>query len=48
MKHQDAIETGRRVQEAIKHLDDLYVSIIIKENGGRQVVIRKKGVDNAN
>lgn len=47
MKHLEAVETGQRVQEAIKHLDDLYVSIVIRENGGRRVVIRKKGGEDA-
>lgn len=48
MNHKEAMDVGQRVQEAIKHLDDLYVSIIIKENGHRQVVIRQKGGSDAN
>jgi hypothetical protein len=31
-----------RVSQAIKTLDDLYVVIVIKQSGLREVVIRKK------
>ncbi len=43
MDQETALAVALEVQEAIKDLPHLYVSIIIKESGIRQVVIRKKG-----
>lgn len=46
MEHDKAVTYATQVQDAIKHLDNLYVSVIIKENGHRQIVIREKGGNN--
>lgn len=43
MTHEKAMDVAQEVTEVIKPLDHLYCSIIIKENGNRQVVIRVKG-----
>lgn len=42
MGQEEALQVAQDVQEAIKELP-YYVSIIIKTNGERQVIIRKKG-----
>lgn len=46
MQHQEAVLIGQEVSEAIKTLEHLYVSIIVKSDGNRIVVIRKKGDHN--
>lgn len=43
MEHDKALAYAQEVQTAIKHLEKLYVSVIIKQNGHRQIVIREKG-----
>lgn len=43
MNHDTAMEVASEVEQAIKHLKHLYISILVKENGIRQVVVRKKG-----
>lgn len=48
MKHEEALEVAKEVEDSIKHLTHLYVSVIIKENGNRTVVVRKKGVSDVN
>lgn len=48
MKHEEALRVALEVQEAIRELEHLYVAVIIKENGNRVVVIRKKGDSHAN
>lgn len=42
MRHEEALKCAHEVGNAIKDLDHLYVSIIIRQNGERQVVIRLK------
>lgn len=45
MEHLIAVNYARKVSEALKlaKLDDeLYVSVIIKENGHRQITVRAK------
>ncbi len=42
MEHEEALKVAHEVQEAIRELDHLYVSVIIKPDGKRQVIIRRK------
>ncbi len=42
MTQKEAELTCIRVTQAIKGLDDLYVVIVLKSSGAREVVIRKK------
>lgn len=46
MTHDEAMIVASEVEEAIKDLKHLYLSIIIKSSGERQVIIRKKGANN--
>lgn len=46
MDQETALKVAQAVQFAIKDLP-YYVSIILKENGNRIVVIREKGGNNA-
>lgn len=41
MTHEDAMQVAQEVQEAIKSLDHLYVTILRKENGHYFVTIKK-------
>ncbi len=43
MKQQEAIIVAEQVTKAIQHIDTLYVSIVLKNGGNREVVIRMKG-----
>lgn len=44
MTQDEAMVVATEVEQAIKELKHLYLSIIIKSNGERQVIVRKKGV----
>lgn len=43
-----ATQVAHEVEEAIKHLDHLYVVILVRENGERDVKIKLKGLHYAN
>ena len=43
-----AEKVAHEVQEAIKHLDHLYVVILVRESGEREVKIKLNGTHYAN
>ncbi len=48
MNQKTAEKVAHEVTEAIKHLDHLYVVILVRENGERDVKIKLNGTHYAN
>jgi hypothetical protein len=48
MNQKEAEKVAHEVTEAIKHLDHLYVVILVRQNGERDVKIKLNGTHYAN
>lgn len=45
MKHEEALRVAHEVANAIKDLEHLYVVIVVKANGEREVKVKKGGLN---